>query len=594
MDIPTTNKARMHADLVLVEQVKLLAESIRKTPLVVIGSATFLVIASWDAAKSSFFPLLWLVANVAWQGVRLAASRVYLRRQPTLERAKLWAYRFTTISFVSGSVFGIAGVLFHQLHDTPSQALLILLLLGMAAGSVTSTAAYWPANTVYVLPMVLPIAVMQGMQGSFTSIVEAILMTTFAGFVVFFGRFIGNVVAESFHIRFEKEELIQQLALAKDQAENANVTKTRFLAIAAHDLQQPMTAIAAYAELLKDDGLPAETIGHVHGITKSLRNAQELFDSLTDFNALERGDVEVIQDNVSLKSVLDPLEQAYAVRAEATGIGLNFNYPDVVVLTDAAALMRIVSNLVGNALAYTDRGHVAVDVKSMSDRVRIRVWDSGPGIPRDQRVAVFQAFARLPRDADKYRTGKGLGLYTVARLCELLDHPLRLRSRPSRGTVFSVTIPLAPRSNAKQVTTHLRQNSTTRLDGAFVLLIDDDDNLRSSLSQLLMRRGCQTIEASDQTSALERLDSEERFPDLIICDFRLGNGLKGTDVLGALLAHCEHFPEALIFTAEKNPDRIAEINASGFDWIGKAASPDELLDKIDQRIEAARTKQKGS
>ena len=505
--MPALNVPRTHEDLVLAEQVKLLAESIRKTPLVVIGSAVFLVVASWSEFATHLVPLLWLAVNIAWQGVRLAASHAYLRREPSAELAKEWAKRFTIISVISGSAFGIAGVLFHQPHDAPSQALLILLLLGMAAGSVTSTAAYWPANTVYVLPMVLPIAAMQGAHGGVTSIVEAILMVTFAGFVVFFGRFIGKVVAESFHIRFEKEDLIQQLELAKNQAETANVTKTRFLAIAAHDLQQPMTAIATYAELLKDDGLPTDAVKHVHGINKSLRNAQELFDSLTDFNALDRGDVQVTPTTIRLKNVLDPLEQAFSMRAADKGLSLSFDYPDVLVLTDAAALLRIMSNLVSNALAYTDQGHVGVRVRVRADQAQVRVWDNGPGIPLEQRPAVFQAFTRLERDTDKYRHGKGLGLYTVSRLCELLEYPLRLRSSPGRGTVFSLNLPLGAGPTFQELEEF--RGDATSLDGAFVLLVDDDDQVRSSLSQLLARRGCQLAEASDQSSALHCLDQED-------------------------------------------------------------------------------------
>ena len=586
---------------VLLEQVKLLSRSIRRTPVVVVGSAAFLVWALWDKSPNSASDLIWLFANIVWQGVRVAASLLFDRSNPDAKSAPKWATAFAVISLFTGLIFGSAGIVFHVTNDAPAQALLILLLLGMAAGSVTSTAAYWPANTAYVLPMILPVAYMQARQSGFVNIVESILLVTFAGFVIFFGRFICNTLKNAFQIGFEKEELVQQkqnlivqlesAQLSTEQArrraeesqriaEAANTTKTRFLEVAAHDLQQPMTSIAVNAKLLSDQALPESSKELVQSIAISLENAQELFNSLIDFESLERGDVKIVKSITALENLMNRTGYTFRAVAAAQGLDLVFDYPKVNVFTDSAAFLRIMNNLISNAIAYTERGRILVHVKVHGDQVKVRVWDSGPGIPRKDRETVFRAFFRLHRDESKHKRGKGLGLYAVARLCELLGSRLTLRSQVKRGSVFGFQVPLGGRVDHLEEWESDSSESLKVLEGAFIMLIDDDETIAKSVAQLLAAQHCSVVVAFDQEMAIDALDKEERFPDLIICDLNLGGKESGIRVLNSVLARCDHYPKSMIYTAERHASLIREIEIAGYEWVSKSAPPNELLRKI--------------
>lgn len=365
----------------------------------------------------------------------------------------------------------------------------------------------------------------------------------------------------------------RELQAARAEAESANLSKTRFLAAASHDLMQPLNAarlfLSAVAPQVRGDE-PAELLV---GIEQSLTSMEDLLASLLDISKLDAGVLPVEARRFALQEIFAALETQFGVIARERGLRLCVHRTSLWLNSDPALVRRILLNLLSNALRYTSTGRVVLGARRAGGRVRIEVLDSGPGIPERDRARIFQEFQRLAGHDARGERGFGLGLAICQRIASLLDAPLLVRSVVGRGSAFSLTLPRAE-PGQRAVARPAGRRASGDLDGLRVLCIDNDLPVLQGMRALLHTWGCEVELASGSEEAWAVVEREA--PDVVIADYHLDNGLTGVELLQELRAQCPKGFEALVVTADHGGEADAAAQAAGYRVLKKPVRPGAL------------------
>lgn len=376
----------------------------------------------------------------------------------------------------------------------------------------------------------------------------------------------------------------KELAVAKAQADEANLSKTRFLAAASHDVLQPLNAARLYAASLIERSPPAEFGRLARNIDASLDGVEEILNALLDISRLDSGAMRPELSVFPVKDLLEQLRIDFEPVARARGISFTIVSSYALIRSDRKLLRRILQNLVSNALKYNrDKGQVLLGCRRRAKSLFIEVHDTGPGIPDNQRDLIFKEFQRL--EANSYGVpGLGLGLSIVDRMCRVMNHELTLRSVPGRGSAFAVGLPMARWSDLEQPRPfNMRPVPYGNLRGAIVLCIDNDRSIADGMSTLLTGWHCPVITALDSASAVEKLKASRITPDIIVSDFHLDreNGLEAIQTITGL---CRADIPAIIITADGAPEVRSAIAAAGHAFLQKPLKPAALRALISQMI----------
>lgn len=239
-------------------------------------------------------------------------------------------------------------------------------------------------------------------------------------------------------LRYHNARLIYSLVQQTRVAREAILFKDRFLASAAHDLKQPVNALAIYAEWLVNE--PESSPELAPKILQATRAVNTLFDSMFDLVKLDAGHFGVQLRPVDLRRLFSDMEAQFRPMATEKGLDLRIRLPEAITLqSDAALMQRILGNLLGNAIRYTRSGGVLMGVRRDAEGLRIEVWDTGIGIAPVLQERIFSEFYKVQSGGTE--EGFGLGLAIVTRLAGLLQYRVSVRSRPDRGSVFCVHVP---------------------------------------------------------------------------------------------------------------------------------------------------------
>lgn len=370
--------------------------------------------------------------------------------------------------------------------------------------------------------------------------------------------------------------LNQALTDAKSTAEAANQSKTRFLAAVSHDLMQPLNAARLFSAALshQHDALPREAQELVHHLDSSLRSAEDLISDLLDISRLENGRITPDRNAFALSTLYDTLGAEFTVLAAKQGIDFRVHGSRLRIDSDIKLLRRVLQNFLTNAFRYA-KGRVVLGVRRQGKSLRLEVWDRGPGIAKDKLRVIFEEFKRLDSHQTRAEKGLGLGLAIADGFCQVLDHPLSVRSWPGKGSVFSVTVPIAAnvvkqyRLNGKIEPQH------TALTGVQVLCIDNEDSILIGMHSLLSRWGCQVWTASNRAEC-EALLAEDVHPQLVLVDYHLDHGETGCDLMAWLRMRLGEPVPGVVISADGRPELIATIHAAGLDYLSKPVKPAAL------------------
>lgn len=378
-------------------------------------------------------------------------------------------------------------------------------------------------------------------------------------------------------VRERTEELMrlnEELRSAKAAADEANASKTRFLAAASHDILQPLNAARLYVTSLVERDRKAGDATLAENIDGALDAVEEILTALLDISRLDTGALKAEPSLFRLDDMFRALRREFGPMAREKGLELTFVDTSCTVRTDRRLLRRLLQNLISNAIKYTPSGKVLVGCRRRGNRLRIEVWDTGLGIPASKQKVVFREFLRLEQGAREAR-GLGLGLSIVERIARVLDHPLSLRSVPGRGSVFSVEVPLVSALPAGGDAAEAEPAPAAPLDGLVVLAIDNEKQITEGMQLLLGGWGCTVYTAPGLNQAQEVLRREGVRPDVIIADYHLDEG-DGIEAIVALRWKLARELPAVLLTADRSPSVRAEAAAKDIHVLYKPLKPAAL------------------
>jgi signal transduction histidine kinase/CheY-like chemotaxis protein len=384
---------------------------------------------------------------------------------------------------------------------------------------------------------------------------------------------LGLVAGYNMEVYNRRDFLLRRAAEnAVKQLETANLAKSRFLAAASHDLRQPLHALGLFVAQLRGRVKAAERNRIVERIDASVAAMNELFNELLDIAKLDAGVLAPNRAEFPIAHLLQRIETNFAGPARDKALKLRVRPSAAWICSDPILLERILLNLVSNAVRYTSRGGVLVGCRRRAGMLRIEVFDSAPGIPADQQLEVFGEFYQLAGFERDRHGGLGLGLAIVDRLCRLLDHPIELTSVVGRGSRFALSVPtVAART---RIVAPVPSIVPDVLSGKLIVVVDDDVLVLEGMGGLLRAWGCNVVTASSEGAAAVGL--AKRRPDLIICDYRLANGVTGFDVIVRLRRSCGAAVPAFLVSGDTAPERLREAGASGFHLLHKPVQPAAL------------------
>ena len=500
-----------------------------------VGSVALLVVY-WHAHDARLL-LAWFAAMLAESAARLHMSRAYRRARIDVDNVESWASRWVVHAAVAGVLWGLAGGFLFDVGDALRPLVLVTVILGVAFGSLTLYATYRPALFAFLPVAVLPLVVRMALQPDPAYVTAAIVMLAMFAFTMFFGRNFGTTVLEAVRNNHANEALVGQLLNekrvadeARRAAEEATRSKTKFFAAASHDLRQPLQAIGIYCSLLKK-----RAQGPLEPLAKSLSAAvdslSKLVEELLEISRLDAGAIQPRLQQVLLDEMLAQLAQEFTPLAHGKGLELRVRRPRLAVESDPVLLARVLRNLLGNAIRYTAQGGVLLAARPRGGQVSIEVWDTGPGIRQDELSRVFDEFYRGESSKAEPASGFGLGLSIVRRICNVLGHPLIVTTRPGTGTVFRIETPVSALPHrGPQPPATLTDSNIVPLTGHTLVLIEDNDEIRTSLQNLLHSWGADVIAEASFTPALHDQIAARRRVDLILADQNLRDGATGVEV----------------------------------------------------------------
>ncbi len=372
----------------------------------------------------------------------------------------------------------------------------------------------------------------------------------------------------------ELSRLNVALTEAKGTAEAANQSKTRFLAAVSHDLMQPLNAARLFSAALshQDEGLSGEAQKLVEHLDSSLRSAEDLISDLLDISRLENGKINPNRQPFAINELFDTLGTEFKVLAQEQELEFRVRGSTLRVDSDIKLLRRILQNFLTNAFRY-GKGPVLLGVRRHKEGLSLEVWDRGPGIPEDKRQVIFEEFKRLDSHQTRAEKGLGLGLAIADGLCRVLGHTLRVRSWPGRGSVFSVSVPLARAQTATPV--KVAELNGKLLNGAQVLCIDNEDSILIGMNSLLSRWGCQVWTARNREECAALLGEGMR-PQLALVDYHLDHGETGTDLMAWLRTQMGEPVPGVVISADGRPETVDLVHAAGLDYLAKPVKPAAL------------------
>jgi Na+/proline symporter/signal transduction histidine kinase len=381
----------------------------------------------------------------------------------------------------------------------------------------------------------------------------------------------------------ELERTMTALQQAKAEAEDANASKTRFLAAAAHDLLQPLNAAKLFAALLNEhrDNMPAEQQSLVERVENSLVAVEDLLGALLDISRLDTSAPVPKPEVFPVTNIFKAIENQFSAAFAEDGLRLRFADSSLYLRSDPALLRRIVQNFVSNARRYTPAGGVLVGCRRRGDRVAIQVVDTGIGIAHEDRKVVFEEFKRLGKRGKGTKRGLGLGLAIVDRIAKLLDHEIRMRSEIDRGSTFEVLVPRADRADAVPAVRGLIDKApASSLDGTIILCVDNEHTILEGMQGLLSKWGASPLIANNSETALEHLrrlgSNGGGYPSILLVDYHLDDDVTGIEVIDELREYAETSIPAIIVTADHTQDVREVILESGHALLHKPVKPAAL------------------
>jgi PAS domain S-box-containing protein len=351
----------------------------------------------------------------------------------------------------------------------------------------------------------------------------------------------------------ERRRAEDELRAAKAEAERANAAKSRFLAAASHDLRQPLSALSLYVGTLEET-LPPDERDLARNMKQCVAGLSELLSDLLDLSRLDAGVVVPKICDFSLDSVLGKVISSLAPKARRQRLSLRYRYSDKFGRTDPILFRRIVTNLVSNAIRYTESGGVLIACRRRGGKTWLEVWDTGIGIPDDKTAEIFEEFRQLGNGERNREQGAGIGLTIVAKEAALLGLAIRVRSRLGKGSMFAVELPLG--NPVQPAAPRTKRQRPLR-----IAVVEDNADVARALSYALTAQGHTPVISPSREGTLALLAGQA--PDIVVSDYRLAGSETGYDAIAAMREAFGAALPAMLITGDTDPALMRQMAKSG-------------------------------
>ena len=509
---------------------------------------------------------VWWVVIVLTAAGRYLLARRFTAAQPDATAAMSWRLRYIGATATTAAVWGAGTVLFIWQAPIVAQLFTGLVLAGMVAGGLPILAPVPAAFRTFALLVCVPMAAAILLQANSPVLWAFGAMTLiFLLAVLASARYLHQTLDVSIRQELELQqhraqleqlvaERTAELSLAVKEAKAANTAKSRFLAAVSHDLRQPLAALKIYGGLLNNPQAPAypKMLANTRDCIDSL---SDLLDDLLDLSKLEAGVVVPTVGDFPIAEVFAHLETLHAPAAMAKGLRLRCIPSRLVGRTDLVLFRRALGNLLANAVRYTERGGVLIACRRRQGKFWVEVWDTGVGIPAENFAEIFEEFKQLGDGARN--PGSGLGLAIVARTAALLGLEISVRSRPGRGSVFAIELPLGQAEFiAPASVPPIAAPRALR-----IALVEDHPMVRYALVKGLQGLGHQVLAAATTAALLSELDPQP--PDIVVSDYQLHAGETGYDVITAVRTRYRAELPAILITGDTDPTLLRSMSERG-------------------------------
>ena len=537
-----------------------------------LGSASIARGAAWTA-----FVCLCATVHVGLRWLRQRSANAD-------EAWQLWGRAFAAVAVAEGIAWGWAATGLAAPDRYDFQLIVMLCSYAMAGGVVSVFGSHALSFWCFFLPCTVPFAVSSLAHGGGEPFAAGCLATVYVFGMGAIGLRTHAEYNHGLRLRFEIDELARAFRHQKERAEEASLAKSRFLASASHDLRQPVHALSLSVGALKSLSMSPAAMELVDHVEQSVEALDGLFTALLDVSQLDAGVIKPEPRAFAVQPLIDRVCHGHALEAAAKGVALRVVPSSLCIHTDPVLFERVLRNLVSNAVRYTDRGRVLVGCRP-GDPVRVEVWDTGRGIAPALQEAVFQEFYQVDNQQRDRRAGLGLGLAIVRRLTALLGVTLSLRSVEGRGSAFSLAVSRAAAAAAAPADpAGVPAEAALLPDGRFILVIDDEPSIQTSMCALLEGWGYEVLAAGSGAEMLEQLAFCPVVPDLLICDYRLRDGENGIATISRLQSEYNDDLPAILVTGDTAPERLVEAQASGFSLLHKPVEHTRLRAAITRQL----------
>ena len=532
-------------------------------------TGSLLIGANPGATWPFFWTGLMLVLSISMASLSKTHSS-HLRHSAYDYRSAGWMH--TTLTALVGLTWGYGAIVVSLNSDFNLLAVYSLALGGTALGAVSSQHAVPRSafTSIWTSVPVLAVAHVMEARNWAMGLMVLLYALILSMLTVRMHRFLTTNYSLTQSLDGKVAELTKasaELVKAREEAEDANLSKSRFLAQASHDLRQPIHAIGLLTASLKDTRLSREQRQMVDSIDSSVDSVTGLFGSLLDISRLDVGGVSPKSAPLDLGAFLEQVVMQNREVAARSRCGLSRVKSAAWVDTDGNLLFTMVQNVIGNAFKYAPGSRVLIGPRRIEGRLAIQICDTGPGIAPSQIEAVFSEFYRLENvQAGGLVEGMGLGLAIVRGLGDLLGLDVRLASVPGRGTsiIIAGLDPTAPAGPLPD-----KRGRTHPLSGKRICLIDDDETVREATAGLLERWGC-VVETGSGS------DDIKGECDAILADMQLSGGKNGLDAIAVIRDRAERPIPAVILTGHSDAETRTKIVAANIPVLDKPVRPAEL------------------
>lgn len=521
------------------------------------SSAPFTALAIWFVAIAFVALNSWLIIRHHYR------HPVQNQSQENIGYVRRWHWLNLYLAVIWGILWGLTPFLFFP-EASQVQILSVLMLVVVLVSTPSVTMGCYPDIYITFLTPVFFSFGWHLLDVDFGGEWLPVIIAPFTWIsLVVFSVMIHRTHMEAIILRLEHRDS-EKLAQRRNQA------KTRFIAVASHDLRQPVQAARLYAEAMQGNE-QLRNDDTINKLTASLHSASQMLDRLLDISRIDAGVVKVEKKRQRLDDTLNRIAAIHAIHAQEKSLRFSLESQPLWTDMDGGIVSEILDNLLANAIRYTEKGSVTLRARNQQGMITVDIEDSGIGMSEAELQDAFEEFVQLGDNKEASRQGMGLGLPIVKRLCQLHGIQLAVISRPGKGTTVTLSWPAAEKPEIAAVPV----SSSSNRAGLRVLLVEDEEQVADAISAVLVGAGHDVAVCHSLQQALQQLKNAWQ-PDILISDDRLPDGKNALDIIHAVQQVYPQLP-AFVITGNTSPERLKILQDSRLNVLFKPMSGEKLL-----------------